>query len=423
MIKGVSIERRVVRAFVGLMALAAVLYAIFMMLIAYTIEDEIIDRIVNDEVRYLQQGYANTGQLPAPRLDFIDVYASAADAPRAVQDKLTEHPDRREIFTRDERHFHVRYLPLDDRNQPLLVAEVSTLLVVTNMSAGLLALLATVLGLIVGAAIWLAYRIARQTTRPIIQLSDEVQRRQLTDGELRLSAAGQTGEVGYLADVIQSSFNQLRGALEREHHFTRDVSHELRTPLTVVRNALSTLGERPAEPADIELLNQATGHMHATITALLGLAREESQQRHTVKLRPIVEDSILTLNKSLDQLDFQVEVSLPDDVEVDGNAHLISLLVTNLIENAVRYAAKPHLTIAWHGQALRFSNAVAAPVTGDLTSPHHKAAYSPGLGQGLFLVKRIAETLQWRLSTSTEGPIFSVTLQLPLAPETPGISP
>ncbi len=423
MIKGVSIQRRVVKAFVGLMALAAAFYAGFLLLVAYTVEDEIIARILGDEIHYLQETHASTGELPAPRLPYMQVYASVAQAPTTVSDKLLENPNRREIFTADERHFHVRYLYLSDQSRPLLVAEVSSLLVVTNMSTGVLTYLVIALGLIIGAAIWMAYRIARQTTQPIMQLSDEVQRQHHEHGELVLSAAGQAGEVGYLADVIQSSLKQLRGALKREHHFTRDVSHELRTPLTVMKNTLSLIEDRPADEADIATLAQATHHMQSTVTALLGLARQESQQFEMLSLRPIVEDSVLSMSDALEQLNFEVQVSIPQHVEVYGNEHLIYLLITNLIENAVQYASAPRLDIVSQGAALHFTNAVAAPVIDDPTSPEHKGADSQGLGQGLFLVKRITEVLRWRLSTSTHENVFRVTAYLPQTTEIPNISP
>ncbi|MFK7889101.1 MAG: sensor histidine kinase [Gammaproteobacteria bacterium] len=410
MIKGVSIERRVVRAFVGLMAVAAVFYAGFVILVAYVVEDEIIDRLLSDEVRYLQDAHAATGQLPVSRLAFVQLYEGVAQAPEAVADKMAASPDRREIFTSDERHFHVRYLTLSDQTRPLLVAEVSALLVVTNISSRLLFVLATVLAVLVGAALWLAYRIARQTTRPIVDLSAQVQRGQQSGEVLALTSAGQSGEVGYLAEVIQSSFNQLHDALNREHHFTRDVSHELRTPLTVMKNTLALMAQRPAQPGDTELLLRATNHMQATVTALMGLAREESMSLAPLRLRPIVEECVLALDETLERAGFAVEVSIPDDYEVYANAHLLALLVTNLIDNAVQYACESRLDITAHENALRFSNAVSAPVAEDIALPAHKGAHSQGLGQGLFLVKRIADALRWQLLTQTSNDVFSATL-------------
>ena len=405
-----SIEQRVMRSLVGLAVVVTVLCGGMALLIAYITEDEIIDRLLAIEVEHLQRTYALSSVLPTPRVDYMKLYARVEQAPSAVIKALVVHPRSREIFTRDERHFHVRYLYFSEADQPLLVAEVSPLLVVTNMSSGLLRLLLCVLVLMIGIAIWLAYRIARQTTRPIIQLSDEVKQRRHSHDNLSLGAAGRDDEVGYLADTIEATFNELQEALHRERHFTRDVSHELRTPLTIMNNVLSLISNRQITANDMLELQQAVDHMQATVAVLLMLARAESLQAETLRLRPLVEESILSIHTLLQAENFQVALSMSDDYTVDGNPQLITLLVTNLIENAQQYAASPSLHItADHGE-LCFSNDIAAPLLDHLMAPNQKQADSQGIGQGLFLVKRIADALGWQLATQVEADEFSIIL-------------
>lgn len=90
------------------------------------------------------------------------------------------------MFTADERHFHVRYLYFSEADRPILVVEVSPLLVVTNMSCGVLRLLLGVLVIMIG--IWLTYEIAKQSTCPSIQLSNEVKQRHHSHATLNLDA-------------------------------------------------------------------------------------------------------------------------------------------------------------------------------------------------------------------------------------------
>jgi signal transduction histidine kinase len=410
MIRTRSIEQRVMRSLTGLAVVVTVLCGGMALLIAYITEDEIIDRLLAIEVEHLQHSYAVNSVLPTPRVDYMRLYARLEQAPSAVINALIEHPRSREIFTRDERHFHVRYLYFSEIDQPILVAEVSPLLVVTTMSSGLLRLLLCVLVLMIGIAIWLAYRIARQTTRPIMQLSNEVKQRRHSHESLSLRAAGRDDEVGYLADTIEATFNELQEALHRERHFTRDVSHELRTPLTIMNNVLSLISNRQITANDMLELQQSVDHMQATVTVLLTLARAESLQTETLRLRPLVEESILSIHTALQAENFQVALSMSDDYKVDGNPQLITLLVTNLIENAQQYAASPSLHIIADHDELCFSNDIAAPLLNDLMAPNQKQADSQGIGQGLFLVKRIADALGWQLATQIEADEFSVIL-------------
>jgi signal transduction histidine kinase len=407
-----SIERQVARTFVGLTLSLTAVYVAMLVLFAYITEDEIIDRLLAREILYLQDNYADTGQWPSPRLDYMMLYPSAEQAPVPVRRKLQESPDAGEIFTTDERHYHVRQLYLGEDLQALLVAEVSPLLVVTNLSGSLLRILAGLVVITLALSLWLAYRVARQTTRPIMRLSDEVKQMRQQGKALELSAVGRNDEVGYLAETIQSSFNQIHDALERESHFTRDVSHELRTPLTVVKNTLTLLDTRPSQPQDIEQLKLAVEHMQSTVTILLALARQESVLAQPLRLRPIMETAILGLHGALERSNFSVDVEIADDRELIGNRELITLLVSNLVENAMRYSAQPRLNISLREDSLVFSNAVLAPVIDDPAKPGRKHADSPGLGQGLFLVERIAARLNWQLSTCSESQIFSIILKI-----------
>ncbi|MEQ8803165.1 sensor histidine kinase [Haliea sp.] len=407
-----SIERQVTRTFVGLTLLLTTVYVGMVVLFAYITEDALVEKLLAREISYLQDTYAGTGQWPSPRLDYMMLYASAEQAPVPVRRKLQASPDSGEIFTADERHYHVRNFYLDEDLQALLVAEVSSLLVVTNLSGSLLKILAGLVVITLAVSLWLAYRVARRTTRPIIQLSDEVKQMHQQGKALDLSAAGRNDEIGYLAETIQSNFNQIHDALEREGHFTRDVSHELRTPLTVMKNTLTLLETRPPQPRDIEQLKLAAQHVQRTVAILLALARQDSVQAQSLRLRPIVEEAILGLHGALERSNFSVEVAIADDCELIGNRQLITLLVGNLVENAMRYAAEPSLNISLHEDSLVFSNAVFAPVIDDPVKPGRKQADSPGLGQGLFLVERIAARLNWLLSTRSQAGIFSIILKI-----------
>ena len=375
-----SIERQVTKSFVGLTLLLTAVYVGMVVLFAYITEDEIIEKLLTREIRYLQDTYAHTGQWPSPRLDYMMLYASLEQAPAPVHLKLQESPDSSEIFTADERHYHVRNFHLGEDLPALLVAEVSPLLVVTNLSGSLLQILAGLVVTTLALSLWLAYRVARRTTRPIMQLSDEVKQMRLQGKTLDLSASGRNDEVGYLAETIQSSFNQIHDALERESHFTRDVSHELRTPLTVVKNTLTILETRPPQPRDIEQLKLAAQHMQGTVAILLALARQESVEAQSIRLRPIIEEAILGLHGELERSNFSVKVAIADDCELIGNRQLISLLVGNLVENAMRYAVEPRLNIpppSLHEDSLVFSNAVFAPVIDDPVKPGRKTGRQP----------------------------------------------
>src|SRR5690606_4056189 len=57
--------------------------------------------------------------------------------------------------------------------------------------------------------------------------------RRMTDGDLaaRIPIDEVDTEMGQIAHALNSAFDRLHGAIERQRRFTADASHELRTPL------------------------------------------------------------------------------------------------------------------------------------------------------------------------------------------------
>ncbi|WP_439105795.1 sensor histidine kinase [Congregibacter sp.] len=419
MSKNPSIERQVTRSFVGLTLGLTVVYLGLLLLFAYITEDEIIDRLLGAEVTYLQERYAKSQQWPTPRLDYMVLYRSLEEAPTPVREQLRDNPQSQEIFTPDDSHYHVRFVFLSEELEALLVAEVSPLLAVSNFSRGLFTFLGALTIITLALSLWLAYRIAKRTTRPIMRLSEEVALMHSDQSDQtrsvagqRLSAAGQNDEIGYLADTIQNSFQQLSDALDRETHFTRDVSHELRTPLTVIKNMLTVMEDRQPSAEDARQLRHAVEHMQSTVSVLLALAREESLTLQSLRLRPLVEEVILSQHRALENATFSIDLSIADDYELQGNPQLLTLLIGNLIENALRYASEPRMSIAVSHSKLVFSNPICIEAVDDPMLPRNRQTDSPGLGQGLFLVKRIAARLNWKVTTDTDAEAFTVSLEI-----------
>ena len=417
-----SIKHKTVILFASFTFLLALIYSMFTFLFAYIVEDEVIDNLLAKETAYLTQRFAQTGEFPVSRLDFMQHYPNTEALPDFIEKVLNEHPDATEVFTQGRDHFHISRLNLGGRNtvvnsdfDSILVADVGDLLSVTNLSGDMMLLMAGVMCVVMLLAIWLAYRIASFATKPILQLTHELLAQQNSDQSLSLSSKNDTDELGYLAGVIETSLNNLNAALQRESDFTRDVSHELRTPLTVLKNTLALIEQRSWQPEDKNRLEHSATQMQSTLSILLALARQESLETATLPIRPIFETCILALHQKLKDKGFTVNLDIHEDCLVVGNHSLIVLLVNNLIENAIHHASNASLSISRQDKSFVFENKHLKEVQCDLTEVNVKAPESQGFGQGLYLVRRIATCLNWQLRVETLGQSFKVIL-LPNGP-------
>ncbi|MFT5674884.1 MAG: signal transduction histidine kinase [Paraglaciecola sp.] len=412
-----SIKRKTVLLFASFTLFLTVIYSLFTFLFAYIVEDDVIDKLLAKESIYLQQQYAMTGEFPLPRLDYMLHYPSIEKLPEFVLKVLLENPGATEVFTEGHGHFHISKLHLrndqaetNNNLDSYLVADVTGLLSVRNLSGGLILLMAGALLLVMLLAIWLAYRIASIATLPILQLTQELLTQQNSSQPLCLNSKNNINELGFLATSIESSLNNLNAALQRESDFTRDVSHELRTPLTVLKNTLVLIDQRELQNEDKERLDQVATQMQTTVSILLALARQESLDTTSLLIRPIFEGCILALYQKLERRGFTVDLHIQDDCLVEGNHSLIILLVNNLIENAIQHASETSLNISRQDNALVFENKNHKPLPYNLTDQLTKTPESEGLGQGLYLVKRIAYRLNWELKVETVEQSFKIIL-------------
>lgn len=159
-----------------------------------------------------------------------------------------------------------------------------------------------------------------------------------------IAVKGAPSEMTPMLDALNGLFGRIAELLESERRFTADAAHELRTPIAAIRaQAQVALGA----VADAERLHalqatvQGCDRAARLVEQLLTLSRLESGAEHalvTVDLaalaRQVVADAApLALGKQQ-----AIEVNAVDPCTVRGDATLLSVMIRNLVDNAIRYS-------------------------------------------------------------------------------------
>ncbi len=262
----------------------------------------------------------------------------------------------------------------------------------------------------IGVSVLLGWLVAGRVLRPLRVMTATT--RQISERNLheRLALAGPDDELKDLGDTIDGLLGRLEAAFDSQRRFIANASHELRTPLMLSQTLLQVALADP----DISLRSLRSACQEAVevgkdqaqlIDALLTLARSQRglDHREHVDLTAVVLDSLDVHEPSAAARHLQVDAAL-DQARVSGDARLIGRLVSNLLDNAIRYnitggrvdvglaATATHAT-------LTVSN-TGPPVAPDqvsrLLEPFQRAAprrtASPnGLGLGLSIVADIAK--------------------------------
>lgn len=158
-------------------------------------------------------------------------------------------------------------------------------------------------------------------------------------GELRALAASFDAMLTRLA---RSSADRER-ALAATRRFAADAGHELRTPLTSVQANLSALRRHPDLPAErrAELLDDALAEQRRLVALLDGLqalARGDAAPlEHTrVDVGELLDQTLEAAAARHPRTRWQAELP-QDEVEVEGWAPGLRLVLDNLVENAAHH--------------------------------------------------------------------------------------
>jgi two-component system phosphate regulon sensor histidine kinase PhoR len=218
--------------------------------------------------------------------------------------------------------------------------------------------------------------------------------------------------------------------------FVANVSHELRTPITAVRSAAETARrtiEKDPEAATrfVDMIERNALRLHELVEDLLELSRIESKQfrpqTDTVEIGPIAEHVFTLLRDAAEKRKVRLSVAPASGAaKVVGDKRAIEQILTNLIENAVKYGGDGvavTVRTAKRDETVR----VSVEDTGPGIDPKHlprlferfyradkgRSRDMGGTGLGLSIVKHLAEAMGGTVSvesTQGRGSAFSFTL-------------
>lgn len=158
--------------------------------------------------------------------------------------------------------------------------------------------------------------------------------------------------------VILFYFYRQKFLAEVQKDFVNNFTHEFKTPLAVMKISAEVLlqdkivqqPERLSKYAHI--IQHQTAHLQSQVERLLHIASIDRHEipitREKVPVKEIIEQAVAKVQPLVDDRNAQVEV-LAREAEgftmLADRVHL-ELAVVNLLENALKYSAKPHVIIS-----------------------------------------------------------------------------
>jgi two-component system sensor histidine kinase TctE len=248
---------------------------------------------------------------------------------------------------------------------------------------------------------------------PLAQLQERIRARP-PDDLSPIDSRQVPEEISPLVGSLNDMLARLAHTIDVQKRFIADAAHQMKTPLAGMRMQ-SELALRQVDPNEIHrsLEQLATSSESATrlVNQLLALARAENQPHAGQTLEPldlaalardVVQDWVQA--SFAHEIDLGYEV-IGDPPEIDGSAMMLRELLSNLIDNALRYTpAGGSVTVRVRGTNIGHGSQALLEVedTGPGIAPSERhrvferfyrilGSSAPGSGLGLAIVREIAQ--------------------------------
>ncbi|MCX4745494.1 HAMP domain-containing histidine kinase [Kitasatospora sp. NBC_01287] len=187
---------------------------------------------------------------------------------------------------------------------------------------------------------WVTWWVTGRALRPVESIRAEVAAISDRDLHRRVPVPQTHDEVARLALTMNATLDRLESSGQRQRQFIADASHELRSPIAVLRTQLEVALAVPDQALRPELISGAledTERLQHLASDLLLLARIDAAEpcpSDRLDLSDLVQEAIG--KRRGDRLPIRAE--LAPGVEVAGSGLWLTRVVTNLLDNAQRFA-------------------------------------------------------------------------------------
>ncbi len=248
-----------------------------------------------------------------------------------------------------------------------------------------------------------------------------------------LRTSNRTDGLDKIVDCFNTVADELSGVEKLKNDFISNVSHEIKTPLAVMQNYGTMLTEpnlsEEKRQEYAEIIISSSQRMTALVTNILKLNKLENQtifpKSESFDLKEQICECLLEFEQLWEEKEIEIFVDLDENVLVNTNPELLSIVWNNLFSNAIKFTDRGgeiHVKLKKDGDAAIVSVRDTGCGIDKKTGEHIFEKFyqgdtshsTEGNGLGLSLVKRVLDIVDGEITVSSElgnGSEFTVRLK------------
>ena len=270
--------------------------------------------------------------------------------------------------------------------------------------------------------LFLNYFMVNKMLNPVRLLKQGAERIRQGDLSYRVKSNLQD-ELGELTESINHMADSLQSMLEAKRQLLMAISHELRTPITKAKLRMEFMPESDEK----DQLKEDINEIDLLISDLLEAERLNNDHSALVSERVLLANFIRSIAESFKSNNGEIEIEIPvNDLEFEIDKLRIRLLITNLLNNAVRHGKGNliNVRVSFSGdrgiiEVKDNGEGISEEHITQITEPFYRAdsarqRNTGGFGLGLYLCRLIAQAHGGEMIiVSHEGQGTQITVNLP----------
>ncbi|MFC1554882.1 ATP-binding protein [candidate division KSB1 bacterium] len=161
----------------------------------------------------------------------------------------------------------------------------------------------------------------------------------------RINAPKGKDEISDLIGTLNSMISRLEISFSQAQQFSQDAAHEIRTPLTIIRGEIEEMLGEETCPEDVsqtlENILEEIQYLSSIANRLLLIhSMDTGKVRYhfeNIDLNELLDDTFQDAKILSAEKKIGIELNADQQIEVNGNKELLTRLLWNIIDNAVKY--------------------------------------------------------------------------------------
>ena len=232
----------------------------------------------------------------------------------------------------------------DFNNNIYQITVVKTTMEEEELLEGILAAFALIIGFLIVSFVIVNWLLSKTLWNPFYKTLSELNKYEIKNHEQHQFAPEKTLEFNQLNAALNKMMEKIYSDYVQQKEFTENASHEMQTPLAVVKANLSLLMQSPHLKEDemnrLQTIENTIKKLSSLNKALILLSKIENNQfseSEEIQVKSVVSKIADNFIDVIHSKNISLDLMLNQDISTKMNPTLAEILITNLLQNAIRH--------------------------------------------------------------------------------------